>query len=50
MSAQKSCLSETILLRAQNMCYGLVKGKMILHYTLLSGGLVDVYSNCLEVL
>ena len=32
------------------MCYGLVKGKVILHYARLPGGLVDVYLISLEVL
>ena len=43
LGAQKSCFSETVLLRTRNMCCGLVGRKVILHQALLSVCLVDVY-------
>ena len=43
LGAQKSCFSETVLLRTHNMCCGLVGRKVILHLALLSVCLVDVY-------
>ena len=42
LGAQKSCFSETVLLRTHNMCCGLVGRKVILHQALLSVCLVDV--------
>ena len=44
LGAQKSCFSETVLLRTHNMCCGLVGRKVILHQALLSVCLVDVNS------
>ena len=43
LGAQKSCFSETVLLRTHNMCCGFVGRKVILHQALLSVCLVDVY-------
>ena len=43
LGAQKRHLSEMVLLSTHNMCCCLIKGKIILHQTLLSGGLVDIY-------
>ena len=50
LGAQKSCFSETVLLRTHNMCCGLVERKVILHQALLSVCLVDVYSIYLSFL
>ena len=44
LGAQKSCFSETVLLRTLNMCCGLVERKVILHQALLFVCLVDVNS------
>ena len=43
LGAQKSRFSETVLLRTDNMCCGLIGRKVILHQALLSVCLVDVY-------
>ena len=50
LGAQKSRISETVLLRTHNMCCGLVERKVILHQALLSVYLVDVYSIYLSFL
>ena len=50
MDAQKSRFGETVLLRAHNMCCGLLNEKVILHQALLSVCLVDVNSIYLSFL
>ena len=48
LGAKNICLCETVILSTQIMCCGLVKRKMILHHTILSGGQVNVYSIYLQ--
>ena len=48
LGAQKSCFSETVLLRTHDMCCGLVCRKVILHQARLSVCLVDVNSTYLS--
>ena len=50
LGAQKTCFSETVLLRTHNMCCGLVGRRVILHQALLSVCLVDVNSIYLSFL
>ena len=50
LGAQKSCFSETVLLRTHNMCCGLVGRMVILHQALLSVCQVDVNSTYLSFL
>ena len=50
LGVQKSCFSETVLLRTHNMCCGLLNENVILHQALLSVCQVDVNSIYLSFL